>query len=361
MLRINRSTPSLQSNSVKPTEGPRAPATETAQAQAPKDGFQTWDSVKVHDASARAALRKLEKTAGAEVSADELRRAITAGTADKDGQFTNKEFKQYADWALRNAGRLSDGAEQVMAIYRKAAKAAHGKPLSSDEYKKVMSELAAVADPKAPPKEDASVLDHPNRWFISQTKTRKYNSREDDGSGNCGPTCLTMAAKAFGKVNGGAWKMDQAIEHSRRKAMHAGRDEDYGTSIYQIKHGAEEHYGLKAKLQHGHGSNVTRKLNDTIDHIKANLEKGRPVIVHGVMIRSMHDSRASKYGEGGHYFMVTKIAKNKHGEWVAHLNDPAWPDGPRTVPLSRVRESIRRRGTFATLAVWDKKDNKKVG
>jgi len=215
-----------------------------------------------------------------------------------------------------------------------------------------MRELGSVREPSKPG-QPSSVLDHPQRWFISQVKSKKYNSREDDGSGNCGPTCLTMIARAFGKVNGGAGKMDSAIEHTRRDKMRAGSDEDFGTSLGQIKNGAKR-YGLKTHTQYGHGANVSRKLDDTLGHIKDNLAKGRPVIVHGVMIRSEHDARASKYGSGGHYFVVTKISKNKDGRWVAHLNDPNWPDGPRTVSLSRLRESIRRRGTFATLAVWGK-------
>lgn len=325
----------------------------------PADEF-TWAKVKLHDASSSRALRKLEKKAGREVSAAELSRAIKSGSADVDGQFTKKEFKDFSAWALRNAGRLTDGAKKVMSLYAKAAKAADGQPLSGSEYSHLMRELSSVKEPKKTETPDdpakpqkKSVLDKPESWFISQIKSRKYNSREDDGSGNCGPTSLTMIAKAFGKVHGGAGKMDEAIEHTRRDKMKAGSNEDLGTAISQIKNGAKR-YGLETRLQTGHGSNTTRKLNDTISNIKDNLEKGRPVIVHGVMIRSEHDSRSSKYGDGGHYFVVTGIEKNKKGEWVARLNDPNWPDGPRSVPLSRLRESIRRRGTFATLAVWDK-------
>lgn len=348
MTRINTAVgvhPSVTSHHAQAVVA-QAPTVAPA-AVRPSDEFV---HVKLRDASARSAIRRLEKTAGREVSAAELNRAIKVGTADVDGQFTNKEYQDFAAWALRNAGRLSTGAKQVMSLYAKAAKAAHGKPLSSSEYTGLMKDLAAVKDTTAKPTKK-TVLDDPERWFISQRKTREYNSREDNGFGNCGPTSLTMIARAFGKVRGGPAQMDAAIEQARRR-MHAGTNENMGTGIDQIKHGAEEHYGLKTRRQTGKGSNTTRRLNDTIEHIKNNLAKGRPVIVHGVMIRAPHDRGG--YGEGGHYFVVTKISKNKHGEWVARLNDPNWPDGPRTVPLSRLRESIRRRGTFATLAIWDK-------
>jgi hypothetical protein len=357
MIRLNTAV-QVQYHSLRATpELPAARPTPTSLTSGDAFRAAAWKPVKLHDASARAALRRLEMTAGRDVSADELTRAITVGTADKDGQFAKKEFKDLSAWALRNAGRLTEGAKKVMALYARAARAAHGKPLSASEYSRLVRQLGAVTEPTTtkPPSEPKkpSVLDQPERWFISQLRSKKYNSREDDGSGNCGPASLTMIARAFRKVDGGAGKMDEAIEHTRRDKMRAGTDEDYGTAVSQLKRGAER-YGLKTHLQYGRGANTTRKLDDTIDHLKANLAKGRPVIVHGVMIRSMSDPRASKYG-GGHYFVVTKIAKNKHGEWVAHLNDPAWSSGPRTVPLSRLRESIRRRGTYATLAVWDTK------
>lgn len=360
-MRINAAVKTHQASAVSSPKDSLKAADASITAQPTGDEFKVapWKPVKLRDASARAALGRLEKTAGAEVSAAELNRALKAGTADKDAQFTNKEFKDFSAWALRNAGRLTDGAKQVMALYTKAAGAAGGKPLSPEKYSKLMAQLGAVKEapsttPPEPKPKSKSVNDHPGSWFISQVKSRKFNSREDDGSGNCGPTSLTMIAKAFGKVHGGPGQMDAAIEHTRRDKMHAGTNENYGTAISQIKNGAKA-YGLETHSQVGHGETVKRRLDDTIDHIKANLGKGRPVIVHGVMIRSEHDSRSSKYGEGGHYFVVTGIEKNKAGKWVAHLNDPNWPDGPRTVPLSRLRESIRRRGTFATLAVWDKK------
>jgi hypothetical protein len=335
---------------------------DEAAKPAARDEFKAsaqWAKVKLHDASARSALRRLEKTAGREVSAAELYRALKAGSADVDGQFTKKEFKDFSAWALRNAGRLTDGAKKVMSLYAKTAKAAHGQPLSSSEYSELMRDLSGVKEPKKPEGADKpdkpqkrSVLDDPERWFVSQKKTKKYNSREDDGDGNCGPTSLTMIAKAFGKVRGGAGKMDAAIERTRDEKMDEGTNENLGTDLDNIEKGARR-YGLKAREQTGRGKNVTRRLDDAIGNIKDNLAKGRPVIVHGVMIRSENDPRRSKYGDGGHYFVVTDIKKNKQGKWVAHLNDPNWPDGPRTVPLSRLRESIRRRGTFKTLAVWD--------
>ncbi len=171
---------------------------------------------------------------------------------------------------------------------------------------------------------------HANResWFISQFKG-KYNTNEDTpNNGNCGPTSLTMVAKAFGKINPSAGGADAAIEESRRR-MGDGNNEYNGTSVAGIARGAKS-YGLDAKVS----------WNAGVDSISKELAKGRSVIVHGTYIRAN-----GTYG-GGHYYVVTAIKDGK-----AYLNDPAWTGGPRVVPVSQLLGSIKARGTYGMISI----------
>lgn len=173
-----------------------------------------------------------------------------------------------------------------------------------------------------------SLYERRESWFISQFSSR-YNTNEDTpGNGNCGPTSLTMVAKAFGKINPTAGQADAAIEESRRR-MGDSRNEHDGTSVEGIARGARS-YGLDAKVSWNANSNT----------IANEIANGRAVIVHGVYIR-----RDGSYG-GGHYYVVTAIKDGK-----AYLNDPAYSDGPRVVSVDTLMTSIKKRGTFGMISV----------
>jgi hypothetical protein len=167
-------------------------------------------------------------------------------------------------------------------------------------------------------------------WYISQYGSR-FNTNEDVpgyDNGNCGPTSLTMVAKAFGKINPNAAQADAAIEESRRR-MGDGMNERSGTSIAGIARGAKS-YGLSANVS----------FNANTRTIAAELAKGRLVIVHGTVIKD--DGRTY----GGHYYVVTKIEGGK-----AYLNDPAYPSGPRVIPASILDKSINTRGTHGMIII----------
>lgn len=165
-------------------------------------------------------------------------------------------------------------------------------------------------------------------WFISQFSSR-YNPNEDaPNNGNCGPTSLTMVAKAFGKINPTAKEADAAIEHSRRR-MGDSRNEYDGTSVEGIARGARS-FGLNAKVAWNANTNT----------IAAELAQGRAVIVHGAYIR-----QNGSYG-GGHYYVVTAIKDGK-----AYLNDPAITAGPRVVSVDALMTSIKKRGTYGMISI----------
>lgn len=168
-------------------------------------------------------------------------------------------------------------------------------------------------------------------FFISQYQST-FNTREDaPRNGNCGPTSLTMVAKAFGKLDVTAASANAAIEDTRKR-MGAGtsQDSEYeGTSYAQLIRGAQS-YGLQAREEHG-----------KLDVIKAELAKGRLVIAHVIPSYLNPDTRSR-----GHYAVVTKVEGGK-----VHLNDPARSAGPVVVSEAAFLEGQRRRGTYGMVSI----------
>lgn len=102
----------------------------------------------VNDASVTAALAELDRAQGP-VNGDQMAEAIRKGVADLDGKAATDEFKQFADWAKKNEGRLSPEARQVLGIYEKYAKAAQAQGQSGipdGEFRKMTQEMNAVRD-----------------------------------------------------------------------------------------------------------------------------------------------------------------------------------------------------------------------
>jgi LysM repeat protein len=178
---------------------------------------------------------------------------------------------------------------------------------------------APQPDPAPQPSPGGSPHNSRNSWYISQYGS-KWNTNEDVpgyDNGNCGPTSLTMVAKAFGKIHPNAAQADAAIEETRRR-MGDGMNERSGTSVAGIARGASS-YGLNAKTL----------WNANSGSIANELAKGRLVIVHGTVIKD--DGRTY----GGHYYVVTKIENGK-----AYLNDPYIKTGPRVVDVDQLMHSI---------------------
>ena len=150
------------------------------------------------------------------------------------------------------------------------------------------------------------------------------NPNEDHArNGNCGPTSVTMVARAFGKVDITAAQADAAIERSRAM-IGESQNEARGTSVAGLAK-ALRGYGLDAKSMGGASAEAVRR----------ELEKGRLVIVH-VVPKYLRESAT-----GGHYAVVTKIEGGK-----AYLNDPATTRGPIVIAVADLDRAIRARGTY---------------
>ncbi|MEB3204954.1 MAG: C39 family peptidase [Candidatus Sericytochromatia bacterium] len=168
-------------------------------------------------------------------------------------------------------------------------------------------------------------------WFITQYRGLG-NSHEDTpgwDNANCGPTSLTMVAKAFGVIDPSPREADAAIEKTR-KLMGVVVNDREGSSFPNIHLGAER-YGLHAR---------TRRDADART-IAEELDKGRLVIVNVIPSYITGNGRGS-----GHYGVVTAIEGDK-----VYMNDPMNKDGPIVISRKQLETAIAQKGTRAMVSI----------
>ncbi len=98
------------------------------------------------DMSARVELWSLDRSRGP-VTGERMMDAIERGLADFDGQGAAKAFQQFADWAGKNAGRMTPEAHQVLGLYAKHARKAQAKGESDiplRDFFKMLGEMKGV-------------------------------------------------------------------------------------------------------------------------------------------------------------------------------------------------------------------------
>ncbi|MEB3298364.1 MAG: C39 family peptidase [Candidatus Sericytochromatia bacterium] len=191
------------------------------------------------------------------------------------------------------------------------------------------SSPATPATPR-PSSGQVSIPSDPRSWFISQNQGA-FNEREDaPGNGNCGPTSLTMIARAFGKVNVTPDSANSAIEETRRR-MGAGtrqQDEYSGTSFKQLERGAAS-YGLDSRVVWG-----------GLDKLRKELADGRLVIAHVCATYLRPGTKT------GHYAVVWKVEGDK-----VYLNDPANRKGPMVITTAQFLAAQKARGTHGLISI----------
>jgi peptidoglycan hydrolase-like protein with peptidoglycan-binding domain len=179
------------------------------------------------------------------------------------------------------------------------------------------------------PLPDGAPHDRRESWFLSQ-QPGPYNPAEDaPGNGNCGPSAVTMIARAFGKVNVDAQGVDAAVEETRRR-IGEGMSEYKGTSIAGLVKAAES-YGLDAHTMGG----VT-----TIEQIQNELAQGRLVIGH-VKATYLRPNPTS-----GHYTVITKIENGR-----VYLNDSSNKGGPMDISVADFWKAVKARGSYTMISV----------
>lgn len=105
-------------------------------------------------------------------------------------------------------------------------------------------------------------LDEPDRFFLTQFKSGTNPKEDTAKNGNCGPSCLVMAARAFGKFLIHPGQADAAIEDARLR-MTGSVNEKAGVSVGQIARGARS-LGLSTNEFNYHPSPTAQaaRLND---------------------------------------------------------------------------------------------------
>lgn len=156
----------------------------------------------------------------------------------------------------------------------------------------------------------------PSTFYFSQIRSSSNPGGSAD-NGNCGPCCLAMAARAYGR-----WPLEVADSDLRgmmtwiRKAMgHGDSDEKAGTNIPWLTRAGDK-LGLHPKL-----------FQD-FDQLSGHLQKGRMVIIAGQM--------ANLGVQGGAHAM---LVVGQDGE-NALVNDPGlfYKRPGTTIPLRDLRK-----------------------
>ncbi|MBM3260235.1 MAG: C39 family peptidase [Candidatus Sericytochromatia bacterium] len=267
--------------------------------------------------------------------------------ADGNGRVSRLEFSAafQADRAAAYVQRIVEGAVVDEALQARLRIHADGRRLDRQEI------LARVPLPDLPgrleetiapteidPEEDAlrpvpGGEPHARRrdWFITQYRGLG-NSHEDTpgwDNSNCGPTSLTMVAKAFGVIDPSPREADAAIEKTR-KLMGVVVNDREGSSFPNIHLGAER-YGLHARTRRDASAKT----------IAEELDKGRLVIVNVIPSYITGNGRGS-----GHYGVVTAIEGDK-----VYMNDPMSKDGPIVITRKQLETAIAQKGTRAMVSI----------
>lgn len=168
-------------------------------------------------------------------------------------------------------------------------------------------------------------------WFFSQQRG-PWNPNEDVlGNGNCGPTAVTMVAKAFGSINPAIDEADAAIEETRRR-IGESQNELHGTNLAGLQR-ALHSYGLQAKVTSAGGTQQAY-----FDRVSSELAQGKLVIAH-VKASYLRPNPSS-----GHYTVITAIQDGK-----VYLNDSSNKNGPMAVSLDEFWKAVKMRGTYAII------------
>lgn len=157
----------------------------------------------------------------------------------------------------------------------------------------------------------------PNRFFISQVRTERWNPNATSGNTNCGPASLAMALKAVGLTPPGLQNPANPEEwiDKTRMAMEGDEDDFKLTSDDDVLRGALAS-GAKAE-----------KVYD-LSGVEQAVAQGRLVVLAGNPIAYENDFRDDQYAKfnGGHFILVTAI----QGDRVT-INDPQSKAGSMTI------------------------------
>jgi hypothetical protein len=172
-------------------------------------------------------------------------------------------------------------------------------------------------------------FDDRTRWFISQYQSASNpNERVRQHNANCGPTCVTMAAEAFGRIAPVPARASSNIMQTRYRTGDA-RSAVEPTTPEGLARAARS-YGLKATVV----ENVTlHKIHQTL-------------AADGLAIVLVRPSYLFPGAHTGHYTVVTAIMNGR-----VYLNDPAHPTGPISITVGQFERALAQRGAYRMVSV----------
>jgi hypothetical protein len=162
--------------------------------------------------------------------------------------------------------------------------------------------------------------DDPSRYFISQGKS-PTNKNALKNNGDCGPTCVAMAAKRWHKIpmglSGSPKGVEDFIGYIRKLAT--GKEKHrHGTNGNQLEKAAES-LGMK----------TYDPKNFKLETLNKELDLGRMIVGAGNPLTPGaygHKHGGKKLYGGGHFIL---IAEHKNDSYL--VNDPAQKHGPITL------------------------------
>lgn len=319
----------------------------------------------IHDASATAALRRLNQSAGPRVDAKELMKAIRTGTADRDAHGATSEWRDFKAWTKSHQDRLTPAAKKLMGVYDHfagAARAQHQSGFTANQSTKMFDAMGKVAHAESAPRPSPAPTLPPgaarpgeaprhqlgrlNHFFKRQAFDATWNPRGPRASGNCAVCSIAMAAQAFGKEPGRFAAMgrkgvqpsiDWMAQQMGKKHL-PNQPHNFGsTSVAQVEKGARN-VGLH-----------TRHINPTsrdLGPLDAALKKGQMVVLTGSAGATYRKAMGHDFADP-HSILV--MGKTHDGRFV--VADPLSRHGNRA--LSRAEMASFMAGHVAGgTAVW---------
>ncbi|QSQ21644.1 hypothetical protein JY651_41830 [Pyxidicoccus parkwayensis] len=214
-----------------------------------KPGGGCWTPL---DLSAMVELGKLDQTKGP-VTGEQMADAIQNGTADLDGQAASGEYRAFAEWAQKNAGRLTPEAKQVMDIYSKYAAQAQARGetgISQADSQKMQAEMAKVGDQGA--KRALSKLDKLPSPISGRDMARAIESGVKDKDNNT--QAEVDAFRDWAKKNGSKLS-PEAKDVLAAFEKHAGKAMAHGDKDLSRREWAD----LKKEFRHINSSDASAR------------------------------------------------------------------------------------------------------
>lgn len=181
---------------------------------------------------------------------------------------------------------------------------------------------------------DSRRLD-PRTFFFTQVYDPKYNYKAQQYTKQCGPTCLAMVFKRFGKLPPGAKSFaPQELINASRLLM-TGSSFDRGTLPKEVKTAAE-------KLDF-HGEYLA-----DVNAVANALDTGSMVIMAGCPFPYSYGHRVGyRPFRNGHFVL---LVCRKAGQFIC--NDPAYKNGPIALSSGEVNNyTMYRKSTHNYLAL----------